>query len=313
VLDSYEAKHFNGFLYVEQDGKELFFHSVGFADRETRRPFTRNTGIEIGSIVKPMSKVALLKLNASGKISLDDPISKYFLDVPEDKKAITIKMLYSHRSGFQDVFGDDYEPMKRDALMKQMLASKLVYEPDSKEQYSNSGYSMLATIIEKVTGESFERHLARVEFQPLGLKRTGYMLPHWKKDQLMVGYRADGTRWGTPLDYFWFKDGPGWNLRGNGGLLTTFPELARWVRAAHSGQLLDSQSYTLFAPGLTPPNVKPNSVWASAGGNGIFDTVVAYNPSRRLVIVAASSDAGFQIEDVLRDLAKAVFQLVDNP
>src|SRR5262249_7167977 len=114
-------------------------------------------------------------------------------------------------------------------------------------------------------------------------------------------------------DHFWFKDGPGWNLRGNGGMFTTAPEIARWVRAAHSGELLDASAYRIFSPRLLPPEVKPNSIWSSAGGNGIFDTVVSYNPSRRLTLVAISTDARFQIEDVLLELAKTIFQLVDSP
>lgn len=313
AMNALETRHFNGFLYVEQDGKEIFFHSVGWADRESKRPFTRDTGVEIGSIVKPMSKIALLKLVAAGRIALDDPISKYFSGVPEDKKAITVRLLMEHRSGFKDIFGDDYEPMERDELMKKMLASKLDYAPDSKNQYSNSGYSMLAAIIEKVTGESFEQHLARSVFRPIGLKRTGYVLPGWKPDELMVGYKRDGTRWGSPLDKFWYKDGPAWNLRGNGGMISTMPELARWVLAAHTGKLLDAASYRVFSPALAAPDVKPNAFWGVAGGNGIFDTVVAYNPSRRLVIVTASTAARFEIESALRDLRPLIYSLVDKP
>jgi CubicO group peptidase (beta-lactamase class C family) len=173
ILDAYEPKHFNGFIYVEQDGRQLFFHSVGYANRERRQPFTFDTGIEIGSIVKPISKIAILRLCAAAKLSLDDPISKFFPNVPADKKSITIRLLAEHRAGFQDVFGDDYDPMKRDELMQKMLDSKLVFEPGTKDQYSNSGYSMLATIIEKVSGKSFEQCVADMEFSKIGLKRTG--------------------------------------------------------------------------------------------------------------------------------------------
>ena len=77
---------------------------------------------------------------------------------------------------------------------------------------------------------------------------------------------------------------------------------------------MGAEAYKFFSPGLTSGNLKPNSVWATAGGNGIFDTVVAYNPSRHLIVVAFSSDARFQIEDVLmRELAKPIFRLVDRP
>jgi len=313
LLDSYEPKHFNGFLYVEQGGKQLFYHSVGYARRETKQRFDFNTGIEIGSIVKPISKIVLTKLCAAGKLSLDDSISKFFPSVPEEKKSITVRLLAEHRSGFQDVFGGDYEPMKKDQLMRDMLASKLLFQPGTDNRYSNSGYSMLAAIIEKVTGKSFEQAIGELEFAPLGLKRTGYTLPHWHSSQVACGYKMDGTSWGTPLDHFWFKDGPGWNLRGNGGMITTIPEIARWARAAHDGELMSPEYYKFFTPGLASDKVKPNSIWSAAGGNGIFDTVVAYNPSRRLIVVAFSSDARFQIESVLlKELAKPIFRLTDG-
>ncbi|MBC8066067.1 MAG: beta-lactamase family protein [Chlorobia bacterium] len=301
-LDELGKQNFSGVLYMEKDGKEIFFHSVGYADPESKRPFTRQTGIEIGSIVKPVVRVAMLKLAEDGKVGLSDSISKYFRDVPEDKKPITLQMLMNHTSGFQDVFGGDYEPIKRDALMQKMLEAKLLFTPGSKDEYSNCGFSMLATIIEKVTGESLERHIARTQFTPLGLRRFGYVLPNWNRDELMTGYGSKGERWGTPREKFWYKDGPSWNLRGNGGMIATAKDLATWSLAAHGGRLLKPGSYKLFMPSWAEKPPSATAISMSAGGNGIFNTVLAYMPHHKLVLVAASTDGRFEIENHLRPL-----------
>lgn len=311
-LDAEAVKHFAGVVYAVKDGKEIFYHSVGFADREAKRPFTRDTGIEIGSIVKPVVKVAILRLEEEGKISLSDSIARFFPEAPEDKKPITIKMLLSHTSGFKDVFGGDYEPMTRDDLMVKMLASKLLFEPGSKEEYSNSGYSMLSTIIEMVTKEDVESHIARTQFKPLGLARFGYVLPAWKPEETTVGYRRDGARWGTPRDKFWYPDGPSWNLRGNGGMIATVGNLAAWCHAAHNGRFLKPESYKVFAPMWAEQPPTERSLWGAAGGNGIFNTVLVYNPHRKLVMIAASTDARFQVEDHLRPYLSKLIALADQ-
>ena len=307
-LDALAVKHFRGVLYVEREGKEAFFHSVGFADPDTKRPFTKATGIEIGSIVKPIVGTAVYRLAEAGKLSLSDSIAKYFPDTPADKMPITVEMLIKHTSGFQDTFGDDYDPMKRDELMQKMLASELLFVPGEKNEYSNSGYSMLTTIMEKVTGEPMEQHISKTQFKLLNLTRTGYVLPKWKSNEIAIGYGPLGKKFGSPLDHFWFPDGPGWNLRGNGGMITTVGELSRWCWGLHNGELIKPESYRLFAPKFAADPV-PDNFWGVAGGNGIFNCVLAYNPAQKLTVVAFSADGKLEIEKSLRDLFPLIRKL----
>ena len=308
VLDALEVKGFRGVIYVEREGKEAFFHAVGPADPESKRAISRSTGIEIGSIVKPMVGTAVYKLAEEGKLNLIDSISKYFNGVGDDKQTITIDMLLNHRSGFQDTFGNDYEPMKRDDLMKLMLNSKLIFAPGARNKYSNSGYSMLATIVEKVSHEPLEQHISKTEFQRLKLTHTGYVIPKWNKRDIVVGLEPSGKSFGTPLDHFWFPDGPGWNLRGNGGMITTVGELAKWCYALHNGQLMKPESYRLFAPAFSaePP---PDKFWWAAGGNGVFNCVLAYNPAKKLTLVAFSANGKFEIEKNLKEVFPLVRKL----
>jgi CubicO group peptidase (beta-lactamase class C family) len=307
-LDSQAPKGFHGVLYVEQDGRELFWHTVGYADRDRKKPFSKDSLFDIGSIVKPMVKVARMKAVSKGLIRQDDTLPKFFANVPEDKRAITIDQLASHRAGFDDTFGGDYELIGRDELMKTMLTSTLIFAPGSQMKYSNSGYSMLAAILEQVTGRSIEAFVAETNFRPVGIKRIGYVLPKWNRSDLVFGYRRNGQPFGTPLDHRWAKDGPSWHLRGNGGMLATAPDLAKWVRAVHEGVLLNKDEHKLFAPRLYADDAT-RRIWGVLGGNGVFNTLAAYHLEKRLVIVGASIDGRFEIESLGRELIDKVAAL----
>lgn len=300
-LDGFEDQNFTGGVYVSHKGEEKFFHGVGEVNPASGKTFTADTPVEIGSIVKSFVKAAICQLAADGKLSLDDSIAKHFENVPADKRPITIQMLIDHTSGFKDMFGDDYSPMGRDELMRLMLASKLIFSPGEKEEYSNSGYSMLSTIIEKVTGETVEAHINRTQFRPIGLKRTGYVLPRWTSRDLPAGTTMTGKSWGTPLDKYWAKDGPSWNLRGNGGMFSTFRELAKWSHSAHTGDFLTNEAYALYEPELAAdPNL--GAVIGEAGGNGIFNCTMFTFPREQLIVIGFSTDARFSIEDHMREI-----------
>lgn len=308
-LDGYGKEHFSGMVAILKGENVVFFHAVGYADPETKRPFTRNSPVEIGSIVKPFIRVAYLKLAEKGKLRLDDSIGKYFANVPEDKKSITLDHLLRHQAGFQDMFGRDYEPMKRDELMEKMLKSKLLFRPGERDEYSNAGYSMLATILEKVTGKPIDEYMGEVQFDPLGMKRTGYLRSGWKNAEMPIGYDRHGKRWGTPRDHFWYPDGPSWNLRGNGGMLSTVTDLGKWANGVFDGKFVSDEIRLQLAPALFQKDAPPTKVWTAAGGNGIFNTVLAYSRSLNATIIAFSTDGRKEVESFLWDLAPLMLKI----
>lgn len=312
-LDALEPKHFSGMVYVLHDGKEKFFHAVGYDDPEKRRPFTRTSAIEVGSIVKPFVRVAFLRLAEKGKVVLSDSIAKYFAGVPADKREITLDLLLSHKSGFKDVLGGDYEPMQRDELMSKMLSSTLLFKPGTKEEYSNAGFSMLATILEKVTGEPIDDYLWRTQFKPLGMHRTGYRRSGWKREDLPLGFDADGKRWGTPMDRFWYADGPSWNLRGNGGMMSTVTDLGRWIHAIFESSFVSDSIRLQLSPGVFGKDAPPTRLWAAAGGNGIYNAIAAYNRGHKTSVVAFSTDGRLAIEDELRPLYQLMIRVAETP
>ncbi|MFM9872451.1 MAG: serine hydrolase domain-containing protein, partial [Fimbriimonadaceae bacterium] len=302
LLKGYEKKGFRGALAIYLGGKQVFWHTAGKADPDSGREFDTNTGFCSGSIVKSYTRYAIANLVIQGKVSLEDTLPKFFAQVPEDKKGIRIRHLLNFTSGFKDNFGGDYELIERDDLMKKMLESKLEFEPGQDERYCNSGYSMLAAIVEKVTGEKFENYVVKTQFDPMGLKRLGYLRGGWNTSELVVGTTATGDRWGSTLDHKWMKDGPSWNLRGNGGMLGTLNEMHLWYRNVYSGAFGSQDQFKVFAPELADPERLKKSVIMEAGGNNVFTTFVLFAPGKDLYIAAGNCDARFPLEESGREI-----------
>jgi CubicO group peptidase (beta-lactamase class C family) len=147
------------------------------------------------------------------------------------------------------VLGGDYDRLSRRGLVTGALRSRLRSPPGARYRYSNLGYSLLAAIIERASGMGYEEFLARRLFGPAGMTHTGYVLPRWKRDRVAIEYDARGRPHGRPFDHPWAKDGPYWNLRGNGGLLSTARDMFRWHRALEGDMVLDRRSKReLFQP-----------------------------------------------------------------
>lgn len=195
----------------------------------------------MGSITKPITATAIMRLVADGKLSTDDRLDKYFADVPADKSAITIHHLLSHQAGFPGAIGGDGERIGRDAFVRQALATPLLFAPGDGYEYSNVGYSLAAAIIEIVSGQDYERFLSERLFKPAGMQDTGYHLPGWNAERLAVGRHEDGRDWGTVVENALSGGGPGWHLLGNGGLHTTPGDMLAFHRALRDGRLLPKE------------------------------------------------------------------------
>jgi CubicO group peptidase (beta-lactamase class C family) len=201
------------------------------------------------SMTKQFTAAAILKLEMMGKLEVTDRIATHVGPVPADKREITLHQLLTHTSGLVDALGDDYERQTRGSMLAAALGSELQARPGGRYAYSNAGYSVLAAIVEKASGMGYEEFLAKRLFAPAGMTHTGYVLPDWDRDQVAVEYDRQGRSHGTPLDHPWASDGPYWNLRGNGGLLSTARDMFRWQRALDGNRVLNRQAKRkLFKP-----------------------------------------------------------------
>jgi CubicO group peptidase (beta-lactamase class C family) len=298
--------HFAGAALVAKDGHILLMKGYGLANAAAGVPFSADSLISIGSITKQFTAAAILKLEAEGKLRVEDPIGKFFPSAPDDKKGITLHQLLTHTAGLESDFAGDYEPVGRDAYVKRILGSKLRSKPGSEYFYANSGYSLLAAIVEIASGEAYETYVHGHLFAPAGMTETGYRLPRWDARRVPVGL-LNGKPWGTMLDKPWDKDGPYWALRGNGGIESTLADLFAWSRALDGDAVLPAaERKKLFTPYVpegpgaessygygwsiqtTPWNTK---LVAHDGGNGVFSADFRRYVDDGIVVITGASDS----------------------
>ena len=306
-LQKAEANGYVGSVLVARGEKIILAKGYGLADRESKVKQTAETVFSIGSITKQFTGAAILKLEMMGKLKVTDPISRYFRDVPADKKEITLHHLLTHTAGFEGALGDDYDAIGREDYIKLALGSKLLFKPGERYEYSNVGFSLLGIIVELVSSKNYEDFLYETLFKPAGMERTGYVRPGFAKSGLAVGYRG-GERWGTALDRPWRREGPGWHLRANGGILSTIGDMHRWYLALKDNTILSaSAKQKYFAPhvkeyedgnsyygyGWVTQKTErgANLIWHN-GGNGIYNAFMGFEPENDLVIIASSNIAG---------------------
>ncbi len=286
-----EAEGFSGMVLIAAGEQPLLTHGYGLANREQRLVPTSETVYCIGSLTKQFTAAAILHLEMDGRLSVKDSIADYFDNMPTDKAEITLHHLLSHTAGLEDIFGDDYDVVSRDWLVEQVMQSRLLWQPGHRYQYSNAGYSLLGAIIEIVSGQPYEGYLHSHLFEPGGLQKTGYRIPNWQAAEMAVGYEND-VEWGTPLDHVWAEDGPGWNLRANGGILSTTHDMYQWLLALKNDRILSAGAKArLFGRHAA---IRPSHFYAYGwgiaemphgtyrvghfGGNGVFNAVYRWWP-----------------------------------
>jgi CubicO group peptidase (beta-lactamase class C family) len=200
-------------------------------------------------MTKQFTAAAILKLEMLGRLEVTDPIGEYLRPVPADKRDITVHQLLTHTSGLVEAVGGDYDRLTRTAMLAAAFQSDLLAPPGSDYHYSNVGYSLLAAIVEQASGMGYEEFLAKKLFAPAGMRHTGYVLPNWSTDDVAVEYDPNGQPHGRPYEHPWAADGPYWNLRGNGGMLSTARDIVRWHLALQGDEILDrSAKAKLFTP-----------------------------------------------------------------
>jgi CubicO group peptidase (beta-lactamase class C family) len=249
-LDTYLTRitpfGFSGALLAVKDGKVILNKGYGMAIRSDNLANTSETVFSTGSITKQFTAAGIMKLEMMGKLKTEDLIAKYFDNVPEDKKAITLHNLLTHTSGVADALGPDFVIAPRDETTRKTLDAPLRFKPGEQFGYSNAGYSMLAAVIEKVSGQSYEEFMNKNIFVPLGMKFTGYRIPEWDKKVVAHWYVGERDN-GTPLE----KNYPQWHLLGNGGILSTTEDMYKWHLALLDNKVLSAEvKKKMFTPFL---------------------------------------------------------------
>lgn len=290
ALRSLEAKGFSGVVRVDRGGTTLLEKGYGLANRADKTPFSPSTVVQIGSNTKDFTVVALLQLYERGKLGINDSLSKYFPTAPADKRNISLWQLVKHVAGFPIGLGGDFEAMTRDQLVKAAFERPLNFAPGAGEQYSNTGYALLAAVIEQVSGRTFDEYVRDNILEPLGLHNTGLLLPHFETSRLAHGYR-NGEDVGTMLSKPHAADGAYWNLRGNGGMLSTVDDMYAFYKALfESNKLLMPETRALrFNPnepnGLAGSDLVSSFLYERLPDRGVEITIASNSPDVRFMVV----------------------------
>ncbi len=227
---------------VVKDGQVVLAKGYGKRSLQDGRAVETNTIFAIGSVSKQFTCAAILLLAEDGKLSVHDPVAKYYPNLTRAAD-ITLLDLMNHVSGYPDYYPLDFldrrmlQPIAEDELIRQYAGGKLDFEPRSKYSYSNTGYILLGRIAEKVSGENLGAFLARRIFQPLGMTQTIYELDT-KDPRLATGYQIFALSEPAVIP----PEGAGW-LRGAGGIYSTPLDLVKWNLALMSGKVLKPESY----------------------------------------------------------------------
>jgi CubicO group peptidase (beta-lactamase class C family) len=191
-----EQDLFSGTVMVIEKGTVRFEGAYGLASREFGVPNTLETRFDVGSFNKDYTRLGILQLMVAGKLALSDKVGKHLPDYPnaDVREKVTIQQLLDHRSGLGDYFTDEYfqTPMRVlrniDDYIPIWGPKPLEFEPGSREQYSNFGYTILGAIIEKLSKMSYFEYVRQNVFEPAGMSDTGFFETDRPEPNVAVGY-----------------------------------------------------------------------------------------------------------------------------
>jgi CubicO group peptidase (beta-lactamase class C family) len=312
VVQSYVSdKTFMGSVLVARGDGILLNKGYGSANLEWNIPNSPATKFRLGSVTKQFTAASILLLEERGKLKTDDPVKKFVPDAPAAWNKITIFHLLTHTSGIPNFTSfPDYRSQEPFAATPEKLVARfrdkpLDFQPGDKWTYSNSGYVLLGYILEKASGESYEKFLQENIFGPLGMKDSGY-----DSNAAVIPRRAAGYAPG--------KDGPvnaGFIHMSvpfsAGGLYSTTGDLLRWEQGLFGGKLLSAASLAKmtapfkndYACGVSVHTVNGHKVIDHGGGIEGFNTFLAYYPEDKLTIVALANLNGAAPQQIATRLA----------
>ncbi len=224
---------------VMKSGRIVKMKGYGFASLEFDALVTKDTVFEIGSVTKQMTAAAIMLLVEDGKVSLDEKISAYLPNTPEAWKDVTVRNLLTHTSGIKSYTSlEGFElakHLKVSDFIKQLAPQPLEFTPGERNIYSNSGFNLLAFIIEARSGMPYIQFMRTRIFGPLGMTKTTDRDP-----QFIVKNRANGYEWEN--GHLAGRDASLTDLTGAGSIVSTIEDMAKWDAALRGTTFLKPSS-----------------------------------------------------------------------
>lgn len=301
-LNSYVNAHdFSGVVLIGQGDQVLYEKAYGIADTAIRTHNKTSTVFRIASLSKTFTAAAISMLVEQGKVGLLDPLNRFIPDFPNGAK-IQIRQLLLHSSGVGQLDSPDLAGKcpSTSELVKLIAAIPPQFPPGSDNRYSNEGYVLLAAVIEKASGMSYETFLNKNIFAPLGMTRTGVMCSEWRVKDHATGSIAGLGNGTSPLPF----DEAGWN--GPGSLYSTSGDLLIWLKAVSEDKLFKfSQLEYPYGWGKRDYSGKP-SVEQSGQLEG-YNAHMALYPQQKLYFVFLSNIESGMFNRLPKDFEALVF------
>lgn len=304
---------------VTRSGRTIFSRGYGSAHLEYGIGVTPSTPFHVASVSKQFTAFAVALLARDGALDWDDDVRAHIPEVPDLGHTVTLRQLASHTSGVRDQWEllamagwrlDDV--ITRDQILRMMARQReLNFEPGSEYLYSNMGYSLLAEVVERVSGQGFGEFLEERVFLPLGMHHTHVHLDH----AMLVPGRAYSYR---PSGSGWQKAVLSYANQGATSLFTTVEDLARWIAEMESprvgdeelwGQMrrrmaLSSGDTASYGLGLSLGTYRGLSTVGHGGADAGFRTNLLYFPEERLGVVAFGASSSFNSGGTARRVAE---------
>jgi len=323
-LDEYlsaQSTHyrFNGNVLVAENGKIIFQKSYGFANFDTKRLLNDSSVFELGSVSKQFTATAILLLKDKGKLNLTDSLTHYFPELPY--RGISIYQMLTHTSGLPDyesAMNEKWDHSKI-AFNKDMIAflakEKLpvLFAPGTKWEYSNTAYALLASIVEKTSGQTFSTFMAKNIFQPLQMNNTriyntrrslkdtipNYAFGFVYSDSLKKHILPDDV---AELKFVIYLDG----IQGDGVVNSTTEDLLKWDRSIKNHTILsedtqnemlkeqamvDSIKKTYYGFGVFMEKTELGYVISHSGGWPGYTTYLARNIDKDQTFIVLSNNS----------------------
>ncbi len=279
-------------------GETVFRKGYGMADLELAVPIEANMIFRIGSVTKQVTAVAVFMLMERGVLSLNDKITRFFPESPENWQKITVEHLLTHSSGLQS-YSDvkeweklAKEDVKPGQIVELIKYEKLLFSPGDHLYYSNSGYFLLGDILEKVTRQKYGDFIQEQIFKPLGMNNS-YFGSHTKIIPGRVkGYKVDDGKYQN-ADYISMT-----SPFSAGGLLSSVDDLAVFNEALYSGKLISKANVekmtTPYKPNVSGPPIvgygceivpfKERRMVCLRGAINGFDSFTLYIPDDQIYV-----------------------------
>lgn len=273
-----EQNKYEGIVYLTYQGEPVYESVSGTND--LGEPLTIESPMYIASISKQFCAAAILMLRDQGKLSLNDPLEKYFPEYTIGKD-ITLKNLLAMRSGIirdplplltdPESYMDNTTEENIAAMKEWTFSQPLNFAPDSKMEYSNLNYNLLSFVVEIVSGQSYTDFIRQNIFEPLGMTHSGF-----------IGEVRDTPEWTQGLTYDNLD--PTAQLagicQGCGEITTTAGDLDIWMTALQSGKVVSMESFREMTTDYSPEDIRTNYGYGLMrdirGGWGHGGTIPSY-------------------------------------